>query len=450
MLQQARTRYLLISLLYVGVLSWIYLTEMIFQWSYMGLVGALSFEGVVGILFLSTVIAVFTPNKRDVRSYVIATLNFIFFYPSIVFLCFAPGEVVHFLMLFLVFGLLVVVSNTEITAPQIAEASPSTIMLPALGLTIFAVVLQAAFGGLTYFNLDIERVYDFRRVAARELPGIFDYLYSNVSTAVMPVALLLALKFRNWLVVGLVLFCTVLLFGMTQHKSVLFAPWAVVALYYFYGRTPQAYVIGYLFMGVLGLCTLELIRIDIAGTPEAGYLTSLVVRRVLLIPAVLDSYYIEFFSINEFYYWSSSRLGFFSSGNDYIVSAPFVIGETYFSDPDMSANAGLIGSGFSNAGIIGVAAYGLAAGLILSMLQSYGKRIGHAFVSAVSILTVFNIITSTDILTSLLTHGLLMLIILLSFFNGDGTLKSAARIASKRKTATPKAGSANSREPQPA
>ncbi len=102
--------------------------------------------------------------------------------------------------------------------------------------------------------------------------------------------------------------------------------------------------------------------------------------------------------------------------NPHGVTAPFLIGEEYFGDTDTSANAGMIGSGYANAGLIGVAVYAALIGLLISVLNAYGRRIGHAFVTAASLSTIFNVVTSTDLVTAILTHGLLLLLLLLALF----------------------------------
>ena len=99
------------------------------------------------------------------------------------------------------------------------------------------------------------------------------------------------------------------------------------------------------------------------------------------------------------------------------MTAPFVIGSEYFSDPEMSANAGAIGSGFANAGLFGVALYSLSIGVLIGVLNVYGKRIGHATVAAVSFVVVFYVVTTTDLVTAFLTHGLLLLLIVLALFS---------------------------------
>ncbi|MDQ7780787.1 MAG: hypothetical protein RDV41_13915, partial [Planctomycetota bacterium] len=136
----------------------------------------------------------------------------------------------------------------------------------------------------------------------------------------------------------------------------------------------------------------------------------------LFVPAMLDTLYIDYFSLHEKYYWSSSRLGSWAGENPHGVAAPFLIGSEYFSDNDMSANAGVIGGGYANAGLLGVAIYSIISGLLVAMLNAFGRRAGHALVTAVSLATVFNILTTTDLVTAFLTHGLLLLVLVLALF----------------------------------
>jgi hypothetical protein len=49
-----------------------------------------------------------------------------------------------------------------------------------------------ALGGGQYFNINFARVYDFREVAAKNVPDIFAYLSNNFSQAIIPLCLVLA------------------------------------------------------------------------------------------------------------------------------------------------------------------------------------------------------------------------------------------------------------------
>jgi hypothetical protein len=135
-----------------------------------------------------------------------------------------------------------------------------------------------------------------------------------------------------------------------------------------------------------------------------------------MVPTLLDGLYIDYFGQRTYYYWSWSRIGSLFVSNPYDQAAPFVIGFEYFSDLDMSANAGVIASGYANAGLPGVALYSMLAGLLLALLNAFGRRIGHAFVAAASLMTFHTILTTADLLTAILSHGVLLLLMMLVLF----------------------------------
>lgn len=411
------TKQTALSAAYCALLSWIYLREISIHWQYMGFNGEYSFNALLISFGLVALISAAIPNQADTRASIIATMNYIFFIPAIVYMAYSPVSMTHYVA----FGILVFsiffFSAIPIEPFTLTPLSPKNILVIVFGAILIAIGVQAAFGGLRNFNLDIERVYEFRREAAEELPAIFGYVYSNVSSALVPLALVLSFTFRRYWLIGLALLSSVILFGMSHHKSVVFAPPSIVLLYLFFSRMRSTALIGWVFMAVPIVCILERLYLwTIVGSSEAAYINSLIIRRVLFTPPLLDSLFIEYFSANAKYYWSASTIGSWLSSNQYGISAPFLIGYEYFADTDMSANTGVIGSGFSNAGLLGVALYSAGVGLLIALFNAYGRRIGHAFVTAASLVTIFNVVTTTDLLTAILTHGLLLLILLLALF----------------------------------
>ena len=147
---------------------------------------------------------------------------------------------------------------------------------------------------------------------------------------------------------------------------------------------------------------------------ELSEFASYFVRRTLLVPPMLDSAHVEFFSVFEKFYWSTSRFGLGLVKPPYDVPAPFVIGREFFNDPTMAANTGIIGSGYANGGAIGVLLYSIVTAAIIGFLNSLGRRLGHPFVAAASFPTILIIVTTADLTTVILTHGLLLLLVFLS------------------------------------
>jgi hypothetical protein len=148
--------------------------------------------------------------------------------------------------------------------------------------------------------------------------------------------------------------------------------------------------------------------------PDVALLNSYLVRRGFFVPPLLDQAYIDFFKEQPKYYWSTSRMGLGFVENPYEKTAPFLVGEAVFGKPDMSANTGIIGSGFSQAGIPGVMIYSLLTGILIAYLNACGRSAGHALVVSISAPVILAITTSTDFTTALLSHGLILLLLILT------------------------------------
>jgi hypothetical protein len=271
------------------------------------------------------------------------------------------------------------------------------------------------FGGTTHFNLDLDRVYEFRRTAAAELPAITKYLYSNISNVFIPIGLMIGVMFRNRTLAIFIIASSIAIFGMTHHKTVFFTPFITLLLYFLFKKTKNPSQLGWLFILIAGTSLLEVCYLKyILKENVPGIFTSYSIRRTLLAPAVLDKIYVNFFIDNFKYFWSTSKLSLGLIKVPLDSSAPFLIGISFFGDEGMSANAGILGSGFSNAGLWGAALYASITGFLISLLNSYGRILGHSFVTSISVMTVIFIITTTDIVTAILTHGILSLLFFLS------------------------------------
>lgn len=423
-------RSLTAALAYALLLTWIFIVEISIHWAYMGFVGFFSWGGLVMVLLGTTILGLITRGE-DTRGYILLSLMYILFIPSLIFIAFGLNTSTHFVAFWLMIGIVYVVSAVRLHPFDMASAAPRTLLYTVFFFIVAGVVIQAWYGGLRYFNLDLDRVYEFREAAASELPPFFGYLYSNISTVLVPVALLFAVRFRSLAVAAAVLVAAVVLFGMTQHKIVLFGPFAILFLYYFYRKKPREWVIGLAFFTLPLISAIEIL-IDrfIYGSTTFAYYTALFVRRLLFFPPVLDGAYIQYFEVNAKYFWSASQVGALFSTNRYGVTPPYLIGYEYFANADTSANTGVIGSGYANAGLVGVALYSAVTGLMIAYLNAYGRRIDHGLVTAVSLLTIFNIFTSTDLLTAFLTHGALLLFVVLAFFPPE-----TERLAAPRKLA---------------
>ncbi len=410
-------RNLIFSLIFAGLLSALYVTEILDFWQYMGFHGSFSLLGLALTLVSTATLAIFTPQTKDVRGIILTSLSYLYFIPSFVYMYFSDSSIVHIGgTLFLIISLYTL-SSLNLDVVNFKPISPRNLMILVLGLAVVAIFVQAWFGGLRNFSLDINRVYEFREESSDSMPPIFMYFYSNISTILLPIILVLAINYRSKIIIAAAIACIIVLFGMTHHKSVLFAPFLAAALYAPLHKAKNSSNIGVLFVVVAAACLIEVAYIRfIEEQYFPSYLTAISARRIFFVPPLLDELYIEYFNGHAKYFWSTSRLGSWASTNSYGVSAPVLIGDEFFGGTNTYANSGAIGSGFANAGFYGIMLYSILAGLLLGVLNSYGKRIGHAFVAVASLILFFNIVAAADFTSVLLTHGLLLLLLLLAFF----------------------------------
>jgi len=325
-----------------------------------------------------------------------------------------------------VFGLLVMIVSAKLVRaktfkmPALSENFLLFILLVAVSLGIGGVV---ALGGLRYWNLDISKVYEFRSDASGNLPGIFGYILSIIGKTVIPFGMVLALNARRWFVMFVFAGMSLMLFGLTANKALILYP-VLVYFFFFAARSPN---IARIF--IASLCTLLLISVlDLLivwhyDTEWSGWFTSLLIRRALFVPSLLNWEYIDYFSSADKYFWANSKVSFGLVSSPHHLNMANLIGQEYFGRAETSANTGWIGSGYANAGLVGVALYSVLAGALLAFLDKYSNKVGAQMVIAAFIVPFIVLATSTDLTTVFLTHGLIAGLLILALL-GDRRLKS--------------------------
>lgn len=404
------------SNIYVALLLWIYDVEFTHFWVYMRFEGEFNTKVFLTAFFASTVISFMLPTNKSARGYILIIAHYFFFLPSIVYLAFNSYHEDYIISL--VISVLCIYFGSMVPIPKIAtpKIKRTTLLSTVFFLISIALMLQIAFGGLNNFNLNMEAVYEFRGRAAAAMPALFGYLFSNVANVLIPSSIVLSLHMRSKYLGFTGLLSSIFLFGMSQHKSIIFVALMVFGLYFLLQKTRNLSFLALLPITLVTVCALELVYYQyVAPERQVGIITSYFVRRTLLVPPMLDVSSVELFSETAKYYWSTSRLGLGIASNPHGVAAPFLMGIHFFDDPNMSANPGNIGSGYSHAGLLGVLLYSLFTGFLISFVNTIGGKVGHSLVAAISIPVILMILTSTDLTTALLTHGLLMLVIILMF-----------------------------------
>ncbi len=279
----------------------------------------------------------------------------------------------------------------------------------SLAWVIATILLIVAFGGMAYFNFDLSLVYETRRAAGASRPGLLSYIIPVTTKVVLPFSLILAIVNRRWWCVLSLLFSSIMLFGLCNHKSVFFYPWVVMFLFHLIHKKN---VIGKLLLYFIGmLLFIQGMHLLLGGIAEV--LVSWFMRRVFFVPALINYQYYDFFSQSPQLLWSNSSFTLGMLQQPYSLSGPFTMGYYYYGNFDCSANTGWIGSGFMQAGYWGMALYAGLISLLLGITDALAQNRNKNIVTAIIVIPFFAMFSGSDLPTALLTHGILVALILL-------------------------------------
>ncbi|MGB3538565.1 MAG: hypothetical protein WBA42_10430 [Mesorhizobium sp.] len=383
-------------------------------WGYMGFEanpdgGKIALSAGVILLFVAA-----TPASADARNFFLNVILSIYLLPAMVVYSYADKPTSAALVIWMALAVVYVVSAIPLPRVVLFRIETEQLMWSMAIATGCLLASYYALGGLSNFNLDISRVYEFRREAAEELPGVFGYLSSTFAKVVVPFGFAVSLLHRKYLFSLFFILSFILIFGFTSNKGVIFAPLVVIVTFFMTKIYNNYRSFLYIFILIILVGILSVPLMDYFGGDSIyAWYNTLLIRRALMLPLIIDFHYFDYFSENPYYYWSYSKLSLGMVSTIYDLAPPFQIGKIFFGSSDTSANTGFIGSGFAQAGVMGALLYSIGVGFILAILQSYGRYLGRPFIASVVIDLFINLINSSDFLTMFLTHGLFLSLILI-------------------------------------
>ncbi len=299
----------------------------------------------------------------------------------------------------------------EHIAARIAKLSPRAFWIIIAALSALTYLMLAASGSLRLALPGLTDVYSVRSsfVGQTAANRLVHYLVPNQANVVNPLIIAAGLRQRRvWLVVAGIA-GELLLYGTAGYKTVLFAAPAVLIVAFFFraGRRPRGAMITLAFSGVIAGSAL----VDqLLSTP---WLTSLFTRRFIDIPGVLTGAWINVFSDAPKAHFAYSFLSPFLTYR-YDVTPAYVVAAKYFGDSKMDANANLFADGFANFGWAGVAFEAAVLAVILVSMKAFSTGL-PVQLTAMLVLMPSITLANTSVLTSLLTHGILLAILLMAF-----------------------------------
>lgn len=274
----------------------------------------------------------------------------------------------------------------------------------ALGLGLVLTFIY--FVGLSVFNLDISRVYEFRGESYENIPLIARYVQMLYLYFLAPVSCLIAFYRRWWIPAGISLVLFVLVMGFSNVKFP-FALLLFLFIFYF-GRRRGAVFVSLLLLGLTALLTLQ----QALFLGQEAPLYDLLIRRGGITRAINTFAHFDVFNQLPFMWWRDSRLSFGLFENTYGVTIPYIVGE-YLGFESLAANAGWVASGFAQGGLWGVGVYTVVVGMVLAAAQSLRSTtpilaIGFGVLAGA-------MFSEADVTTGLLTGGVLPALLLAWF-----------------------------------
>lgn len=264
---------------------------------------------------------------------------------------------------------------------------------------------------ITYgFNLNLnvlllKDIYEVRAISSKSSNIFTGYFYSWLSHVVLPFLMVYGYVYKKKIFIIIGIIATLYLFLIAAHKSVFFGLLALLYLNLFDGYYKKIY-------GLLLAAIVVILFGFIANMLYDNIMpSSMFLRRVFFLPALLNQYYFDFFADNHLYLSHSIFKYFVDYPYPHLPS--HMIGLKYFNNVDMGANNGIISDGFMNFGYVGIIVNIAIIAFIISLLKAI--RINELLFPIV-FLFIFSL-NSSALLTVLLTHGLLLFLILSIFYN---------------------------------
>ena len=306
--------------------------------------------------------------------------------------------------------------------------TPQNYLKFCIWLGIFTIIWIIINNGLEFVNFNFADVYLVRRDASDSRGRLLNYILFNYVGILLGIGFAIAFSKRSIRSIIMLLIINIALFGFTSNKSYLFVGVFTFGIYFILGtRRPKVNFI--LLLSAISIILTTLYLID----SKQGLWGTLFIRRYIFVPAYANFLYWDFFSSNPFAFWSDSKVGLSIIDSPYGIPTPQVIANHYsgvdFSDSVQqfnNTNTGWLGSGYGNAGFIGMLVYAVISGLVIKYINVLRDLVGsRVAISGVSFYFFAVFFTSSDLPAALLSYGFIALVIIMFLWRRPKTLNGS-------------------------
>ena len=278
------------------LLLFVYYFEITPKFAYVGFEFDFNIFRVIAALASIFFINIFISRNNSASSIIIHVIHYLLTLPSIFLLTFIYPSVMHALLMMMIIVIIYTTANRRLKIPKFKHVDTTNLIYFLTFISFALVSYMFAFSNFSYsLNFDIDTVHNYRRQYSEAFGLVEIYGFSNVSFAVVPLTIAIALNQKKYFIVMMNCLLSILLFGLTQHKAVLFSPFAVIVFFFFLRFKFIHQKIGWIFCLILLISFIEVLLLKILNENQVAYYTSLVTRRIFLTPTYMDSSWINFF-----------------------------------------------------------------------------------------------------------------------------------------------------------
>jgi len=296
---------------------------------------------------------------------------------------------------------------------QVAFFNTKSYLLSIGGLLAICLSYLMYAINFTFEMPSLDTIYEQREIFKEEITVLTSYALNWLANSINVVFVIIGLRKRSWRIVLAGVIVAAYAFTLGGHKAILLGIPFLIFIYLFYEWFKRYLVNAYLLLLVAGLAAF--FSVDYM-TQHVSYISSILVRRGLFLPAQITYNYYEFTGFNPLNYFSQNIPFKYFIQTPYKESIPYLIGREYYSfNEDNHANGNFFADGMINIGLFAFPMVSLFMILFYRLLDfvSIGKPKVVAFSAFFVSITYF---INSGIIVSLVTHGLLMTCLLIAFY----------------------------------
>lgn len=296
----------------------------------------------------------------------------------------------------------------------LAKSGRTAAVAAAFCFVMLFVAWSVVSGAVANISFDLTQIYTYREIASGLLDvGLMSYVSIWAQKVFNPFLLAYGLYRRNNLLVLFAIVMQIYFFGVTQHRIHLFVPVLVFMVYWLYAlkiSIARLYLMAS--AGVVGILVLTL-----AANLDA--VAAIVLRRAFFVPASAAFDWVAYFADKPKVLFADNLLEGVTNSAYTGKSLPFLLGDHMAPGREISFNSGIIGAGFAQVGLLGVAFYAIVLGWIIKFVNSLIRQGVPVFVAAALLIAPIRTAwADSDLFTALLSHGIVVSLVVLWLLGG--------------------------------